>query len=325
MATRYPAAPGVLTRDFVDPSRQNWEGTGPRSLRTTVWYPATPGCGERVLSDPAGSGVAVAGEPDVSPESAEYPLVLLSHGAGGSGSAMAWLGSFFASRGYLAAAVDHLGRGSDERRLAGQFYLSDWHMWERPRDLSTVLDRLLEDATLGSRVDRRRIGAAGFSAGGATVIFLAGGILDLERLQVSARPPPPLGDVLPQAIAEHEELAKTNAEVRRSALRAGHSYRDERVRSVFALAPAIGEGFTRAGLGSVRIPVRIVAGRADEVTPVTSNAQRYADMIQGAELTLLPGRAGHWTESDGEPDRGRVLDRVSHLALEFCGRTLARA
>src|SRR5688572_27661693 len=33
---------GMVTRDYLDPERRNWERTGPRPLRTAVWYPAPP-------------------------------------------------------------------------------------------------------------------------------------------------------------------------------------------------------------------------------------------------------------------------------------------
>src|SRR2546421_277950 len=49
---------------------------------------------------------------------------------------------------------------------------------ERARDLSSVIDSLLGDATFGARLDAGRIGAAGFSLGGYTMIEIAGGITE---------------------------------------------------------------------------------------------------------------------------------------------------
>src|SRR3982074_2738091 len=31
---------GMVTRNFTDENRKNWQGTAPRPLRTAVWYPA---------------------------------------------------------------------------------------------------------------------------------------------------------------------------------------------------------------------------------------------------------------------------------------------
>jgi predicted dienelactone hydrolase len=219
--------------------------------------------------------------------------------------------------------VNHLGKKSDERKLAGRFFLSDWNMWERPRDVTVVLDDLLGDVVLGPRIDRNRIAAAGFSAGGATAIFLAGGILDLQELQANSPPPPAeLRETIQTAIAEFEELKKSNPVIHESVRHAGDSYQDKRIRSVFALAPAIGGGFTKAGLSSVKVPVYIVVGQADVVTPLATDAQRYADLIEGAKLTVLPGEAGHWTGNDTGVERDKVLQGVSQIALEFFERTL---
>jgi predicted dienelactone hydrolase len=116
------------------------------------------------------------------------------------------------------------------------------------------------------------------------------------------------------------------------------SYRDWRVRAVFAIAPALGGGFTAEGLREVRVPVEIVIGGADTITPVATNAQRYASLIRDAKLTVLPGRVGHYTflaactgrgretvpicrDADGV-DRAEVHQRVRDMELAFFRRTL---
>jgi len=96
--------------------------------------------------------------------------VLLSHGTGGSAVQMAWLGMELARHGYIAVAVNHPGNNATEPYTAEGFAL--W--WERATDLSEVLDGMLADATFGARIDARRVGAAGFSMGGYTVLELAG-------------------------------------------------------------------------------------------------------------------------------------------------------
>jgi predicted dienelactone hydrolase len=191
-------------------------------------------------------------------------------------------------------------------------------MWERPKDLSVVLDKLLADPVFGPRIDRKRIGAAGFSLGGYTVIALAGARLDLERLQAHSPPPPPdVAEALPKAIAESKALQTTNLVMRESYRRSADSYKDRRIRAVFALAPALGGGFTEAGLAPVTVPVRIVVGRDDLVTPLALDAQPYADLIKGARLTVLPGEAGHFVRDSDPAHQAAVLDQVGGYALAF--------
>jgi predicted dienelactone hydrolase len=73
------------------------------------------------------------------------------------------------------------------------------------------------------------------------------------------------------------------------------SYRDERVRCVFAIAPVLAEAFTPAGLAPIETPVKIVVGEADTFAPARTNAMRFASLIQRAELTLLEGQVAHYT------------------------------
>ena len=121
--------------------------------------------------------------------------------------------------------------------------------------------------------------------------------------------------------------------VQESLRHAGDSYRDKRIKRVFAIAPALGGGFTKAGLSKIKVPVLIVIGQADKVTPLTTNAQRYAKYIKGARLTVLPGEVGHYTflaecnphgkavldicRDAATIDRAKVHQHVAQLAFEF--------
>jgi predicted dienelactone hydrolase len=184
---------------------------------------------------------------------------------------------------------------------------------------------MLADPVFGPHIDHDRIGAAGFSLGGYTVLSLAGALLDLERLQANSPPPPPeIAAILPKAIEESKTLQNTNPVVRDSYRRSADSYKDKRIKGVFALAPAIGGGFTQAGLDPVTIPVRIVVGRDDVVTPPALDAQRYADLIHGAKLTVLPGEAGHFIRVQDEAERAAILQQVNQMAVAFFEQVFAK-
>lgn len=331
---------GMVTRSFVDEKRKNWQSTGPRPLKTAIWYPAaaTATKEETIFGGPAEkeifAPVTVAPEAEISKQSSKYPLIVLSHGTGGAAVQMMWLGFYLAARGYIVAAVNHHGNTGSEQ-LAPQGFLL---YWERPNDISVVIDKLLTDAVFGSRIDRDRIGAAGFSLGGYTVIAVAGGRFSLQAFEAFCRSPKrdftcePQPE-FPDAPALFEELKKTDPVVQESLRRADNSYRDQRVKRVFAIAPALGSGFTKDGLRKVRIPVHIVIGQADKVTPLATNAQRYANFIVGSSLTILPGEVGHYAflaecssrgialvdicrDAEGV-DRALIHQQVAQLAFEF--------
>ena len=92
----------------------------------------------------------------------------------GMASGLAWLGTALAAHGFIAVAVNHPGNNALEDYTVEGFSL--W--WLRAVDLSAVIDAVLDDKTFGSQIDPARIGAAGHSAGGYTVIAVAGGISD---------------------------------------------------------------------------------------------------------------------------------------------------
>jgi predicted dienelactone hydrolase len=74
---------------------------------------------------------------------------------------------------------------------------------------------------------------------------------------------------------------------------ANNSYRDERVRVVFAMAPGRAPVFTPESLGKISIPVAIVTGSADDIASPTSGAEALAKAIPRATLKLFP-EAGHY-------------------------------
>ena len=335
---------GMVTRNFADESRRNWEGTADRPLRTAVWYPTDGGTSTESIFGGSGEGlfvpVEVAADAPVSNRKPRYPLVVLSHGTGGSATMMMWLGAALAANGYVVAAVNHHGNTASEKAMDPRGFLL---YWERARDLSVVIDRLLADPKLGSRIDPGRIGAAGFSLGGFTVIELAGGRFNQTTFDAFCRSAKrdftcePQNE-FPEAPARFAELREKDLATQESLRRSGSSFRDPRIRAVFAIAPALGSGFTKAGLSGITVPVEIVVGAGDSVAPPKSNATRYAALIPGARLTILPGNVGHYTflhdcTENGKKvlpicrdgagvDRAAVHRDVARRAVQFFERTL---
>jgi len=92
-------------------------------LRITVWYPAAPGAVEAPLDiGPPRKPLFTPGSaaPDAAFEDARpRPVILLSHGFGGTARIMAWFGTALARHGYVVVAVDHPGNnGRDPMTLS---------------------------------------------------------------------------------------------------------------------------------------------------------------------------------------------------------------
>jgi len=331
---------GMITRDYVDQHRMNWDRTAARPLRTAIWYPAEASTGktETIFGGPPDlelfAPITVAGGAEISNTKQKYPLVLLSHGTGGSAVQMMWLGHYLAARGYIVAAVNHHGNSSAEKHQAAQGFLL---YWERARDLSVVLDKLLADPLFGQHIDQNRIGAAGFSLGGYTVITIAGGRFNAHKFDSFCRssqrdftcePQPEF----PDAPGIFAQLTQSDPAVKESLRHSHDSFRDPRIKRVFAISPALGSGFTAADLAEITVPVFIVVGAGDKVTPPRTNAQRYARYVKGANLTILPGEIGHYAflaecNAHGKAildlchdapsvDRAKIHQQVAQMAYE---------
>jgi predicted dienelactone hydrolase len=221
---------------------------------------------------------------------ASFPLVLLSHGTGGMSLQLGWLASHLASQGYIVAGINHHGNNALEPYTIQGFL----RYWERAKDLTTVLNLLLVDPNIGPRINPAQIGAAGFSLGGYTTIAIAGGITNIRLLikayQDSERDLSKEVPEFPNPAALVEEFKSLD----RYASVADASYRDYRVKSIFAIAPALGEAFSPEGLSPIVIPVKIIVGEEDRTAPAAANASYLAKHITGAELTILE-KVGHYT------------------------------
>jgi predicted dienelactone hydrolase len=336
--TATPYHVGQIWRVFHPGVVRDWRGARTEGLTTTIWYPVDPRIAESphdigAPGDPIFRGHPLADHARLSPTHAKYPLLLLSHGTGGSAVDLDWLASALAANGYIVAAVNHPGNNALEPLTRDGFLL--W--WERATDVSEVLDAVLADPTLGSHIDRNRVGAVGFSLGGYTVLELAGARTDLQAFrdfcQSSAadaicRPPE-----MSRLKGEEKDLNEVSPETKASMARAGDSYRDNRIKAVFAIAPALGEAFNSASFADVSIPVSLVAGTDDVTAPVKTNIDRIAGFIPGAKLMLVPG-AAHYTFLDtclpaaterlanicvDHPgvDRDKVHEQTIERALDF--------
>lgn len=301
---------GRLHRAFVDGERPAWQGDGARPLSATVWYPASAGSTETDWSIGVFEFGRGAVDADIAP-GPRRPLVLLSHGTGGSAAQMSWLAESLVASGFIVAAVSHHGNTAAEDTPAPQGFVSPW---ERARDLSVLIDRLLADPTIGPRIAADRIGAAGFSLGGYTVMASAGARLTFDgwRRRCAMAADTPGCSLPPEAaftLADVDALARTDAKFRASLARAAQHRADPRIRAVFAIAPALTPMVEPASLASIRVPVRVVLGDADTQVPAVPTATHLARHLPRAAVSRLPG-VGHYAFLAPCTLRGRLFARA---------------
>lgn len=300
---------GMVRLPFADETREAWVGEGARPIVVTLWYPAAADAEMAPVSFPSDNPIFIGGDAARGAEIAvetRYPLVLLSHGVGGSALQMMWLGRALAADGYVAAAVDHHGASAAEPAFDPRGFRMPWH---RARDLSVALDRLLDDPLWGPRIDGARIGAVGFSIGGYTVAALAGARTDLDRFAAFCRSPrrdatcEPQSE-FPEAERRFAEMLDADPALAVDLRAAAGDFSDPRIRSFAALAPALIQAFTDESLARIARPLLSVGADADEVAPPATNAARLARLAPSARLEILAG-ASHYAFLNGCTAWGR--------------------
>lgn len=276
------------------------------------------------------------------PEPSVKGLILLSHGQAGSELGSASIAESLARHGYLVAALRHPGDNWQDTSLISHGaarYLAD-----RPQQASKVIDAILADPEWKSRIaaDARgpRVAAVGHSAGGYTVLALAGGVPGPARVSAHcaahrAEDPILCRSVPAAAPAGPAQTGTTTADP----IRTLPPLADARVRAVAALAP-LGVPFTPQSLAAIRIPVWIEAGEADHFLVPAFHARYIAQNMPGAELRMVPN-ASHWAfmdtpgiaimTPDGDVredppgfDRQHFLKQLGNELSDFFDRALAK-
>jgi predicted dienelactone hydrolase len=268
---------------------------GDATLRLVIWYPAAEPEAQ-VIIGPPGSPIFIAGtvaRDAPFADTARHPLILLSHGFGGSARQMTWLGTALARHGYVAIAVDHPGANS----IDGISDAGAYAPWTQATDLRAALDFALGQPELAPHIDHSRIGAAGFALGGYASLLAAGARSDFSHFAAFCEGPD--RDAMCNKHLEYpldyHRRAEVLARPSLNALAAAESsdFGDRRIKALFLIAPAFMEALDSASLSRVRLPVGIVLGAADPIAPPATNGQRVARLISRATLRVLPG-VGHY-------------------------------
>ena len=224
------------------------------------------------------------------PDIAErVPLIVLSHGSGGHYRNFEWLTKILNTHGYAVAAVNHPFNTVGDNTPEGIA-----RAWDRPPDISALIDEILGSAEWSSAIDVSRIGAAGFSSGGYTVLGLAGAIYDIQQMREycdSSRRGPECE--LSSALPDTDSSASS-------------SMRDPRIGAIFSMAPGWGAAINQASLERIEVPVKIVATEDDEWLISETNAEYFHHHIRNSELMMLP-RGGHFLFLSCDP-MTRVAD-----------------
>jgi pimeloyl-ACP methyl ester carboxylesterase len=132
--------------------------------------------------------------PDGASASSKAPLVVFSHGLGGSRFGYSYLGKHWASLGIASLHVQHAG--SDRGVWTGNIFslfgnlqnaASEQNALARAKDVSFAITQMLADTELAGRIDANAIAVAGHSYGANTALLIGGATVTRDGKPLTMR------------------------------------------------------------------------------------------------------------------------------------------
>ena len=256
-------------------------------------------------------------------------LIVISHGLGSDLTTFAYLAEHLASHGFAVAVPEHPGSSARQIEALLNGLESDVtppeELIDRPLDIKFMLDRLTY--SFGDKIDVENVGIIGQSFGGYTTLALAGAEINWDSLD---RDCPQLDSSwnlswLIQCLALQLPAAISREELK-----------DERIKAAIAINPLVSSIFGRESLSQIDIPVMLVSGSSDPITPALpeqitpftwlTTPQKYLVLLEGGtHFSALNESAGSIPvpEQAIGPSPKIAQDYVKQLGLAFFGKYIA--
>jgi predicted dienelactone hydrolase len=224
------------------------------------------------------------------------PLVVLSHGYMGNPHHLSWLIRSLVHQKFTVIAIRH------NDLIEGRVHANHW---QRARDIKVILDQFLSNP-FADFVNGSQIAVAGYSLGGTTAIWVAGGrVTKLDALI----PGPEFASIAEFARIE-EALTTLDKEMLTK------DWRDPRIKAAFIMAPAWSWLFDENSLAQISIPTYLIAAEADRVLVTKNNAVFFARHIPHSIYQAIPGKGDHFIFISALNDRQRKM-ATSNTQLDF--------
>jgi len=299
-----------------------------------IWYPATPG-GKAVTV--GGNGVffgTKAGRRAPNREG-KFPLVLISHGAGGNAGQFGWIASALAENGYIVVLPNHPGTTSGNASAEAAV-----RVWERPQDVTAVLDHMIGRADEFAYVDFDNIAVLGFSAGGYTAMAVAGARVDPDRLQSFC-------DESDHGMSDCAFLRRFGVDLHEMDLSpAAQDLQDARVKTGVIVDPGIISTITAESLSAIDIPLYIINLGTNESVPAgvhaleasqhppnanhvfVPDATHFSFLAEckerGTEILRKEGELDPLCEDAGGRSRGEIHEELTQLIVAYLNQEAGR-
>jgi predicted dienelactone hydrolase len=240
------------------------------ALKAFIWSPCTQAAGELTQGPfilPGVKNCDVAGK--------KLPLVVISHGQGGSRFGHRDTAAALADAGFVVVSFNHPGDASDDQSATNHIAIFE----ARAQHVTSVISYMLEQWAHHTSLDSRSVGLFGFSRGGYTALALAGAVPNLSAS--SQRFCASWSSVF-EPLCWRVKLS--NVQLTPKA--------DPRVKAVVAADPL--NLFDEAGLKKVRVPVQLWASELGGAGVTMAHSQAIkTGLTQAPEWHVAKG-AGHF-------------------------------
>lgn len=233
-----------------------------------VWYP-TDAVAQAQRIGPFALEVAA----DARPSAGRRPLLLVSHGTGGHELGHAWLAQGMAARGWIVLTLRHTADNYQDRNGIARADFFE----QRARQLSRVLDQLLASPMWRDRIDGSRIAAFGHSAGGHSVLALAGARPDPAR--VAAWCSPGGAGLVDDAVMCGLGGRRSSESAAQMQQAQPMDVSDDRIRAAVVAAPLV-VPLQPASLQVLRVPVWVEVASRDEVLAARHHARTLCGLAR---------------------------------------------
>jgi len=248
-----------------------------KPISAAVWFPST---GKPVSMSVGPFQQMVV--PDGTITGTGLPMVLISHGTGGSEGSHYDTALALADEGFVVVALTHTGDNYMDQSYAG----NRKDLTDRPRQVSVVLSYMLTTWTQHDRLNAARVGMFGFSLGGFTTLVETGGIPDVSRMRELCTKRPTAPECL--------FIQQRNGDQLSSEAVTTVWTHDQRVKAAVVAAPAVSYLFGPGSLKDVNIPIQLWRAASDDQVPDAWNtAVIRQELPKPPEEHVVTG-AGHY-------------------------------
>ncbi|OYD23909.1 alpha/beta hydrolase family protein [Oceanimonas baumannii] len=219
----------------------------------------------------------------------KHPLVIVSHGSGGSHLSYKDVAISLAKNGFIVGMPLHPQNNYMDNSLEG----SVTNYTNRPKHITLAIDTLLNASDLNTYIDSDKIAVLGHSVGGYAAIAAAGGVGDTSSLIKICRNSPLLTDPYCTPVRDGS-MTKTVIK----------SKKDSRIKAVIIMAP-VGVLFSTEGsLNDVDIPVLLLKAEKDKEVTEPYNADIIEKGLPNKQqlISIMIPDAGHYSFLTSFPD-----------------------